>query len=72
MKKGFVGSSIDFSSAKSEWQINWYLWKFWDDQISTKANPSHKFKKPWKYNVTLELEFDNMNVMTDQVEIIIE
>lgn len=72
MKTWYVWSGIDFSSAKSEWQIRSYLWDFWDWEISTKANPSHEFMKPWTYKVKLELEFENRNVMTDEIEIKIQ
>jgi PKD repeat protein len=69
MKRAPVGQWIDFSSASSEWQIASYYWDFWDGDISTLPNVSHAFNTPWKYKVTLRLEFTNRNVLTESAEI---
>lgn len=60
---------IDFSSSESQWQIIWYFWEFWDWSTSTDANPTHMYKKPWKYSVTLKLDFVNRNILTDVISI---
>lgn len=69
MKKAPVWQWIDFSSDKSEWYIIWYIWNFWDNNISIKANPTHSYKKPWKYTVTLKLDFSNKNVLEKSIDL---
>lgn len=68
-KKVAIWQIIDFSSKKSEWQIIWYFWDFWDWSISTSANPIYKYDKKWKYKVKLNIEFSNKNILQDEVEI---
>lgn len=60
---------IDFSSASSEWQITSYFWDFWDGEISTDANPTHAYKTPWEYTVTLKVDFINRNTLEDKISI---
>ena len=60
---------IDFSSEESEGQITGYFWSFWDGNNSTKANPTHSYSKPWKYTVTLKVDFVNSNTLEDEIEI---
>ena len=69
MKKTLPGYGIDFSSTKSQWQIVSYLWDFGDKNVSTEANPTHSYRKPWKYTVTLKVDFANNNVLEDKIEI---
>ncbi len=69
MKKAPVGQGIEFSSAKSEWQIESYHWTFWDWKSSFEANPSHTYTKKWKYKARLKVDFSNNNQLTDVVEI---
>jgi PKD repeat protein len=69
MKKAPVWQWIDFSSEKSEWQIIWYFWDFWDWNVSTEANPSHSYSKAWNYKTTLKLDFSNKNILEDSVNI---
>jgi len=71
MKIAPVGQWIDFSSENSEWQIIWYFWDFWDWNVSTDANPTHSYKKEWKYKVILKLDFSNKNRLEDSKNIII-
>ncbi len=63
---------IDFSSADSEWQITSYFWDFWDWETSTDANPTHAYKNPWEYTVTLKLDFANRNTLEDKISITIK
>jgi len=69
MLKAPIFQWIDFSSADSQWQIVWYFWKFWDWESSTEANPTHEYKKAWKYKVTLTLDFENNNIEEDTIDI---
>lgn len=69
LKKAPVWQSISFFSTESVWQIVWYLWEFWDWEISKDPNPNHSYKKPWKYKVKLTLDFANKNIDTDEIEI---
>ena len=62
---------IDFSSDGSEWQIVWYFWDFWDGNVSTEANPSHAYKKPWEYKVTLKVDFSNKNTLSTDIKVTI-
>jgi hypothetical protein len=61
LNKAPIFQEIDFSSDKSTWNIASYYWDFWDWTSSTKANPSHTYKKAWKYKVTLTIIFANHN-----------
>lgn len=72
MKNAPAYQEIDFSSSDSSGDIIWYFWDFGDGEISTKANPSHFYKKPWTYKVKLKLDFRNKNIMEDFIEINIE
>lgn len=69
MKSAPIWQGIDFSSEDSQWQIVWYFWDFWDWEISTDANPTHIYKKEWKYPVTLKLDFSNKNILEDKMNI---
>lgn len=72
MNKAPVNQEIDFLSTWSVWQVTDYHWDFWDGETSNEANPSHAYKKPWKYKVILTLDFSNNNVITKEtvVEIV--
>ncbi len=72
MKKAPTWQEIDFLSSNSLGQIVAYHWDFWDWSNSPEANPSHAYKKPWKYKVVLTIDLANNNVMSDSVEIEIE
>ena len=69
MKSAPIWQWIDFSSEDSQWQIVWYFWDFWDWEISTDANPTHIYKKEWKYQVSLKLDFSNKNILEDKMYI---
>ncbi len=60
---------VDFSSSDSKWQIISYFWDFWDDEISTEANPTHYYKNPWEYTVKLKIDFINNNTLSDSVTV---
>jgi len=60
---------IDFLSDESEWQIIGYFWDFWDWEISTEANPTHSYKKEWKYTVSLRLDYSNKTTLEDKLNI---
>jgi PKD repeat protein len=68
-KKTFVNAGIDFSSTKSEGQIVSYLWDFWDEAISTEPNPTHAYRKPGTYTVSLKVDFANNNILEDKIKI---
>lgn len=72
LKKAPVGQGIDFSSSESSGQIIEYFWDFGDGNISTDANPTHSYKKAWNYTVKLQVEFDNKNSISDEMEIEIQ
>jgi PKD repeat protein len=67
IKNAPIWQWIDFSSEDSEGQIIWYLWDFWDWNISTSANPTHAYSKVWEYKVKLTLDFSNKNILEDIV-----
>jgi len=69
LKKAPVLQAIDFSAEDSVWEVAKYFWDFWDWEISTQANPTHFYKKPWKYKVKLNLEFTDRNVSEAEKEI---
>ena len=69
LKKAPVWQWIDFSSAESEGQIIEYFWDFGDGNVSTQANPTHSYSKPWNYEVSLKVDFSNSNSITDSMEI---
>ncbi len=69
MKTAPIGQWIDFSSEDSQWQIIGYFWDFWDGDISTDANPTHTYKKEWKYKVSLKLDYSNKNILEDIIYI---
>lgn len=69
MKSAPVYQGIDFSSKWSDWQIASYFWDFWDWETSTKANPTHAYKKAWDYTVKLRLDFVNKNVLEEEIEV---
>jgi PKD repeat protein len=69
LKRAPIFQWIDFSSAESAGQIVEYFWDFWDGNISTMANPTHSYKKPWVYEVKLRADFANSNIKEDIVEI---
>lgn len=62
---------IDFSSSESVWDIESYLWDFGDGEISTEANPTHRYEKPGNYEVKLTWEFRNRNIMSESIKITI-
>lgn len=69
MKTAPIWQWIDFSSDDSEWQIIWYFWNFWDGDVSTDANPTHTYKKEWKYKIILKLDYSNKNTLEDTLNI---
>ncbi len=69
MKNAPVYQWIDFSSEWSDWQISSYFWDFGDGETSTKANPTHAYKKAWDYKVKLRLDFVNRNVLREEIDI---
>jgi microbial collagenase len=69
MKNAPVYQWIDFSSEWSDWQISSYFWDFGDGETSTKANPTHAYKKAWDYKVKLRLDFVNRNVLKEEIDI---
>lgn len=69
LKSAPVWQGIDFSSAESEGQIVEYFWDFGDGNISTEANPTHSYKKPGNYSVTLKANFANNNAISDTVKV---
>lgn len=69
MFKAPIWQWIDFSSTESEWQIVWYFWDFWDWNTSIEANPTHSYKKAWKYKVILKIDFSNKNILEDTIDI---
>ena len=71
LKKTTTFQNINFSSDKSNGQINSYFWDFWDGTFSTVANPIKSFEKPGTYNVVLRWTFANNNIEEDEVEITI-
>lgn len=71
LKEAPVYQWIDFDSSESIWDIVWYTWDFGDGEISTEANPTHSYEKPWKYKVKLTADFRNRNLKEDSIEIII-
>lgn len=62
---------IDFDSRESSWDIKETFWDFWDWEISTERNPSHFYKKAWKYKVELSITYKNNNIQTNDIEVII-
>ena len=64
-----VWQGIDFSSAGSQWQIVEYFWDFGDGGISTLPNPSHTYRRPGIYTVSLEVNFANFNTRSASMEI---
>lgn len=71
MKEAPVGQGIDFSSDSSSGQMVSYLWNFGDGTTSTEANPTHSYKLPWTYQVTLRVWFADNNFLNDAVEVTI-
>lgn len=69
LKRAPVGQWIDFSSSKSSGQIVEYFWDFGDGNVSTEANPTHSYSRPWTYTASLKADFANNNSITDEVEI---
>jgi len=69
LKKAPTWQWIDFTSEESEWQIVWYFWDFWDGGTSTQANPTHSYRKVWKYKVKLKIDFSNKNILEDIIEV---
>ena len=72
LKKTKAFQEIDFSSHKSHGQINSYFWEFWDGTFANTANPSKTYETPWEYTVKLTGTFENNNVETDEITVIIE
>lgn len=71
MNSAPILQEIDFSSAKSVWDIDRYLWDFWDWQKSRDANPSHFYTEPWVYTVKLQVDFTNNNRLETTHKIVI-
>lgn len=69
LKKAPIGQGIDFSSEESEGNIISYFWNFWDGETSIDANPTHAYKKEGIYKVTLRVDYENNNSLTDEMEI---
>ncbi|MCH8519117.1 PKD domain-containing protein, partial [Candidatus Gracilibacteria bacterium] len=69
MRRAPVGQGIDFSSAGSQGQIAEYFWDFGDGNVSTLPNPSHTYRRPGTYNVSLEANFTNFNTRTATMQI---
>lgn len=57
-----VPTSIKFDSHCSRWIIETWKWDFWDWAISYQRSPIHKFKKPWKRTVILQITDKKNNV----------
>lgn len=71
LKETTTFQTISFESKNSVGQVSTYSWDFGDGEISSDANPSHAYKKPWTYKVKLTLDFADNNEMTDETEITI-
>ncbi|MCD5380698.1 PKD domain-containing protein [Candidatus Gracilibacteria bacterium] len=69
MKTAPIDQGIDFSSDESEGQIVSYFWEFGDGEVSTDANPSHSYEVAGEYNVSLKINFQNNNILKDNIEI---
>ena len=69
MKEAPVWQTISFESKNSMWQITNYSWDFGDWEISSDANPSHAYTKPWTYKIKLNLIFANWNELSDEAEL---
>jgi microbial collagenase len=69
LKETTTFQTISFESKNSVGQVSTYSWDFGDGEISSDANPSHAYKKPWTYKVKLTLDFADNNEMTDETEI---
>ena len=69
MRRAPVWQGIDFSSAGSQGQIAEYFWDFGDGWVSTLPNPSHTYRRPGRYTVTLDVNFTNFNTRTATMEV---
>ena len=71
MKKAPIYQWIDFMSNESQWNIVSYYWDFWDWEVSTEANPTHKYEVAWTYTVKLKATFSNHNRLDDEIDIVV-
>lgn len=71
MKQAPVWQWIDFTSDGSSGQMNSFLWNFWDGSISTDPNPTHAYKVPWTYEVSLKIWFADNNFLEDKEQVTI-
>jgi PKD repeat protein len=71
MKNAPVWQGIDFTSDGSSGQMISFFWNFGDGNTSTDPNPTHAYKTPGKYEVTLRVGYANNNFLEDKVEVTI-
>lgn len=58
LSPGLTGKNVDFKATGTNWQIEDYLWNFWDNtSIEHGYEVSHSFKKAGRYNVTLLVKY---------------
>lgn len=69
LKQAPVYQEIDFSSSKSQGQVQSYFWDFGDGNVSTQANPQHQYDAAGIYTATLKIDFSNGNVDSDSITI---
>jgi len=53
----YVDKTIDFDASGTKWQIDSYLWDFWDWTKISEAAPSHSYSLPWEYTVKLTITY---------------
>lgn len=58
------GSQVSFTDASDGTGIYRWYWDFGDEQFSSNQDPSHTYKAPGKYTVTLGVEDSNGNADT--------
>ena len=69
----FANKAVDFDANGTEWQIDTYIWNFWDNtQASYDPAPSHVYKEPGQYNVQLSVTYDDGTIKTASKTITIE
>jgi len=56
MAPGIIGTEVDFSADNTNWQIDDYVWSFWDNTPSEHGySTTHTFQKAGKYSVLLTI-----------------
>lgn len=63
VSSGFVWKTIDFDAAWTRWQIESYLWNFWDWTTSSEATPTHIYNNAWQYNIKLTITYVDWVIM---------